>query len=56
MAGKFLTRVILTLLIFILLAGVITAEDNTRRSLTGRETRKVYLSDIEDYIREKING
>ena len=54
MAKKFIIRVIVALLVFTLLSGVITAGDNTSRALTGRQNDKIYLSDIENFINEKI--
>ena len=54
MAKRFILKIFAVTLVYLLLAGVITASDNTSRSLTGRQSDKVYLSDIENFINEKI--
>ena len=56
MAKKFILRVFIITLIYLLLAGVITASDNSSRSLLGRQTDEITLSEIENYINTKILG
>lgn len=54
MAKKFILRIFVITLIYLLLAGVITASDNTSRSLTGRQSDKVYYRDIKNIINTEI--
>jgi|GEM_PF-2102781 len=54
MAKRFILKIFAVTLVYLLLAGVITASDNTSHSLTGRQSDKVYLSDIENYINTEI--
>ena len=54
MAKKFIFRVFLLTLVYLLLAGVITAGDNSSYSLTGIRHGRVYYGDIENFINEKI--
>ena len=58
MAKRFISRIALILLAFGLLAGVITAQDNTRSALTGIRSPKTTWQDIEylikDYFKPQI--
>lgn len=54
MAKQFVLRVFVIMLIYLLLAGVITAGDNSSRSLLGRQSDTVSSDDIENYINTKI--
>ena len=56
MAKKFILRVFVITLIYLLLAGIITASDNSSRSLFGRQTDEITLSEIENYINTKNLG
>ncbi len=54
MAKQFVLRVFVIMLIYLLLAGVITAGDNSSRSLLGRQSDTVSYDEIENFIDTKI--
>jgi len=54
MAKQFVLRVFVIMLIYLLLAGVITAVDNSSRSLLGRQSDTVSYDEIENFISTKI--
>ena len=54
MAKQFILRVFVIMLIYLLLAGVITAGDNSSRSLLGRQSDTVSYDEIENFISTKI--
>lgn len=54
MAKQFVLRVFVIMLIYLLLAGVITAGDNSSRSLLGRQSDTVSYDEIENFISTKI--
>ncbi len=54
MAKQFVLKVFVIMLIYLLLAGVITAGDNSSRSLLGRQSDTVSYDEIENYISTKI--
>lgn len=54
MAKQFVLRVFVIMLIYLLLAGVITAGDNSSRSLLGRQNETISSDEIENYINTKI--
>ena len=56
MAKKFILKIFIITLIYLLLAGVITASDNSSRSLFGSQSDEITINDIEEYINAKILG
>ena len=54
MAKSFVVKVIAVLILYLLISGIITASDNTSRTLTGRQPRTVDREDIKNFINDEI--
>lgn len=52
MKKRFLSVVLIALLVFSLFAGIITADDNTLGSLKGRRNDRITLEDTRQFIKD----